>query len=154
MVNVDEEFYFKLDAGALLLSPAGETPGPPCDARPEELDVALAVDRFETATGLEVPHVTHRWAGLRTFAPDKTFVAGFDPRAEGFFWLAGQGGYGVQTPPGMAQLAASLITGASLQGQTGMAESLIAQLAPDRFLIPVPGHLPAGCRIEPSYFDK
>ena len=134
MVNVEEEFYFKPDAGALLLSPADETPSPPCDAQPEELDVALAVDRFETATGLEVPRVTHRWAGLRTFAPDKTFVVGFDPRTEGFFWLAGQGGYGVQTSPGMAQLTTSLITGSSPRKLAGMEVSLIEQLAPDRLL--------------------
>ena len=134
MVNVEEEFYFKPDAGALLLSPADETPSPPCDARPEELDVALAVDRFETATGLEVSRVTHRWAGLRTFAPDKTFVVGFDPRTEGFFWLAGQGGYGVQTSPGMAQLAAALITGASPQEQAGIGDDLVGQLAPGRLL--------------------
>ena len=134
MVNVAEEFYFKPDAGALLLSPADETPSPPCDARPEELDVALAVDRFETATGLEVSRVTHRWAGLRTFAPDKTFVVGFDPRTEGFFWLAGQGGYGVQTSPGMAKLAAALVTGASPLEQAGSGDDLVRQLAPDRLL--------------------
>ena len=134
MVNVEEEFYFKPDAGALLLSPADETPSPPCDARPEELDVALAVDRFETATGLEVSRVTHRWAGLRTFAPDKTFVVGFDPRTEGFFWLAGQGGYGVQTSPGMAQLATALITGSSPLEQAGVEDDLVRQLAPGRLL--------------------
>ena len=134
MVNVEEEFYFKPYAGALLLSPADETPSPPCDARPEQLDVALAVDRFETATGLEVPRVTHRWAGLRTFAPDKTFVVGFDPRSEGFFWLAGQGGYGVQTSPGMARLASALITGSSAEARAGIGESLLRQMAPERLL--------------------
>ena len=134
MVNVEEEFYFKPDAGALLLSPADETPSAPCDAQPEELDVALAVDRFETATGLEVSRVTHRWAGLRTFAPDKTFVAGFDPRTEGFFWLAGQGGYGVQTSPGMARLAAALVAGASPEEQAGVGADLAGQLAPGRLL--------------------
>ena len=134
MVNVEEEFYFKPDAGALLLSPADETPSPPCDAQPEELDVAQAVDRFETATGLEVSRVNHRWAGLRTFAPDKTFVVGFDPRTEGFFWLAGQGGYGVQTSPGMARLAASLITGSSPLEQAGIGENLVNQLSPARLL--------------------
>ena len=134
MVNVEEEFYFKPDAGALLLSPADETPSPPCDARPEELDVALAVDRFETATGINVSRVTHRWAGLRTFAPDKTFVVGFDPRSEGFFWLAGQGGYGVQTAPGMARLTAAMITGASAREDTGREADLANQLAPGRLL--------------------
>ena len=137
MVNVEEEFYFKPDAGALLLSPADETPSPPCDAQPEELDVALAVDRFETATGLEVSRITHRWAGLRTFTPDKTFVVGFDPGTEGFFWLAGQGGYGVQTSPGMAQLASALITGSSPLEQAGVGDDLVKQLAPARLLGPV-----------------
>lgn len=139
MVNVEEEFYFKPDASALLLSPADETPSPPCDAQPEELDVALAVDRFETATGLEVSRVTHRWAGLRTFAPDKTFVVGFDPRTEGFFWLAGQGGYGVQTSPGMAKLAAALITETLPLEQADIRENLINRLAPDRLLDGEPG---------------
>lgn len=110
-VDVEEAFYFKPDAGQLLLSPADETPSAPCDAQAEEYDVALAVDRFEAATTLQVERVSHRWAGLRTFAPDKSFVVGFDPRAEGFFWLAGQGGYGVQSAPGLSALAAALLTG-------------------------------------------
>ena len=134
MVNVEEEFYFKHDAGALLLSPVDETPSPPCDVRPEELDVAQAVDRFETATGINVSRVTHRWAGLWTFAPDKTFIVGFDPRTEGFFWLAGQGGYGVQTAPGLAKLTASMITGASPREYTGREADLVNQLAPSRLL--------------------
>lgn len=113
VIDVEEEFYFKPDAGQLLLSPANEDPSEPCDCRPEELEIAIAVDRFETATGIEVQKINHSWAGLRTFAPDKTFVAGFDPRCEGFFWLAAQGGYGVQSAPGMAQLACSLVTGVS-----------------------------------------
>ena len=92
------------------------------------------MDRFETATGLEVSRVTHRWAGLRTFAPDQTFVVGFDPRTEGFFWLAGQGGYGVQTAPGMARLATALITSSSLQEEMGIKADLVEQLAPDRLL--------------------
>ena len=96
--------------------------------------MALAVDRFETATGINVSRVTHRWAGLRTFAPDKTFVVGFDPRSEGFFWLAGQGGYGVQTAPGMARLTASMITGASPREDTGREADLVNQLAPGRLL--------------------
>lgn len=110
-IDIDEQFYFKPDAGQLLISPADETPSAACDAQAEELDVAMAVDRFEIATGLEVKRVNHRWAGLRTFAEDKTFIAGYDPRTEGFFWLAGQGGYGVQSAPGMAQLGSSLVNG-------------------------------------------
>ena len=99
VIDIEEEFYFKPDAGLVLGSPADETPSPPCDAQPEEIDVALAIDRIERATTMKITRVEHKWAGLRTFAPDKSPVAGFDPDAEGFFWLAGQGGYGIISPP-------------------------------------------------------
>lgn len=111
VIDIDENFYFKPDAGKLLLSPADEQPVPPCDAQPEELDVAIAVDRVEQATTLQVRRVEHRWAGLRSFAPDRLPVVGFDPEASGFFWLAGQGGYGVQTAPALSRLAAALVAG-------------------------------------------
>jgi len=114
VVDVDEKFYFKPDAGLLLISPADENPANPCDAQPDELDIAIALDRFQTATSMVVKRVKHSWAGLRTFAADRNFVVGLDPRLEGFFWLAGQGGYGVQTAPGVAKLAATLITKNSL----------------------------------------
>ena len=109
VIDVDEEFYFKPDSGRLLLSPANEDPETPCDTVPDELDVALAVDRFERATRMSVSRVTHRWAGLRTFAPDRTPVVGYDPQVDGFFWLAGQGGYGLQTAPALSRLAAALL---------------------------------------------
>ena len=109
VIDVDEEFYFKPDSGRLLLSPANEDPETPCDTVPDELDVALAVDRFERATRMSVSRVTHRWAGLRTFAPDRTPVVGYDPQVKGFFWLAGQGGYGLQTAPALSRLAAALL---------------------------------------------
>jgi D-arginine dehydrogenase len=111
VMDVDEQFYFKPDAGKLLVSPADETPSRPCDAQPEDLDVAIAVDRFEQATTASVSRVTHSWAGLRTFVADRTPVAGFEPAREGFFWLAGQGGYGIQTAPGLSRLAAALARG-------------------------------------------
>lgn len=114
VVDAEEEFYFKPDAGRLLLSPADETPCPPCDAQPEEIDIAIAVDRVEKATSLEVRHIAHKWAGLRTFAADKTLIAGFEPEAKGFFWIAGQGGYGIQTSPSMGRIAAALIAGGDL----------------------------------------
>ncbi len=110
VIDAAESFYFKPDAGRLLLSPADETPSPPCDAQADELDIAIAIDRVETATVLEVRRVRHRWAGLRTFAPDRAPVIGFDPQAEGFFWVAALGGYGIQTAPAVARLAAGLIT--------------------------------------------
>jgi D-arginine dehydrogenase len=109
VIDADEEFYFKPDAGLLLLSPADETPMAPCDVQPDEWDVAMAVDRVETATTLKVTRVKHRWAGLRSFVADRTPVAGYDPDAPGFFWLAGQGGYGIQTAPALSRTAAALV---------------------------------------------
>lgn len=109
--DIAETFYFRPEGTGLLLSPADETPVAPCDARPEMEDVALALDRVNEATTLGLRHVRTSWAGLRTFAPDRNPVVGFDPAHAGFFWLAGQGGYGMQTAPAMAALAASLIRG-------------------------------------------
>ncbi len=129
--DIDEQFYFRPEAGKLFCSPADETPSEPCDAQPEELDIAIAVDRVQRALPLEVRRVEHSWAGLRTFAPDKTPVVGFDPRAEGFFWLAGQGGYGIQTAPAMARLASRLARLAS--APAGLAHR-VAALAPDRLV--------------------
>lgn len=108
-IGADESWYVKPDAGRVLASPADETPSPACDCQPEELDIAITVDRIERATTLTVRRIVSKWAGLRVFAPDKTLIAGFDPAAEGFFWLAGQGGYGIQTSPAMGRIAAGLI---------------------------------------------
>ena len=128
VIDVDETVYFKPDAGRLLISPADETDTEPGDAQPDDLDVAIAVDRLERTTTLAVRRVAHRWAGLRTFAPDRTPVCGFDPRADGFFWLAGQGGYGIQTAPALARLAARLV----LRADGELAE-LETAIAPDRY---------------------
>ncbi len=111
---IDESFYLKPDAGRLLASPADETPMAPCDVQPDELDIALTVDRLEQASRFTVRRLAHRWAGLRSFVADKVPVVGFDDRAEGFFWLAGQGGYGIQTAPAMGRTAAALATGGGL----------------------------------------
>ena len=97
------------DAGALLVSPADETPSEPCDAWPDDMDVAVAVDRLQNATTLEVERVRRSWAGLRSFVADRTPVVGYAADVPGFFWLAGQGGYGIQTSPAMARLAAALV---------------------------------------------
>ena len=128
----DESLYFKPDAGRLLVSPADATPSAPCDAQPEEIDIAIAADRFMTVTTLEVRHIPHRWAGLRTFAPDGDPVAGFDPRAEGFFWLAGQGGYGIKTAEPLGRCAAALIVDGALPASFENAGITAAGLAPDR----------------------
>ena len=131
--DLAETFYFKPDAGRLLVSPADETPVPPCDAQPEELDVAIAVDRLMRATTIEVSRVERKWAGLRSFVADKTTVCGFDPLADGFFWLAGQGGYGIQTAEAMARCAGSLIERGTLPAEIA-AKGLAAEvLSPARF---------------------
>jgi D-arginine dehydrogenase len=105
-------FYFKPEAGGRLwLSPHDETACAPCDCAPEELDVAAAIDRLERATDWRVERVERSWAGLRSFAPDRLPVYGFDPAAPGFFWCAGQGGFGIQTAPAAARLGADLLLG-------------------------------------------
>lgn len=111
LVDVEETFYLKPDAGALLLSPADETLTPPCDAQADDLEIAIAVARLEEATTLNVERVTHRWAGLRCFVPDRTPVIGFDPLEPGFFWVAALGGYGIQTAPAVSRLGAMLALG-------------------------------------------
>jgi D-arginine dehydrogenase len=114
VLDIKEQFYFKPDAGLLLLSPADETPVAPGDVQPDEWDIAVAIDRVCSVTTLDVRHVKHKWAGLRNFVADRTPVVGFDADVPGFFWLAAQGGYGVQTAPAMARLAASLVRGDGL----------------------------------------
>ncbi|MBP9714857.1 MAG: FAD-binding oxidoreductase, partial [Sterolibacterium sp.] len=111
VIDALESFYFKPDAGVLLLSPANEDSVTPQDVQPEELDIAIAVDRIEAATTLRIRQVRRKWAGLRSFVADKTPVVGFAPDAPGFFWLAGQGGYGIQTAPAMGRLTAALVQG-------------------------------------------
>lgn len=115
-IDIDEQFYFKPDAGRLLISPGDETPSPPGDAMPEDLDLALAVDRIEAATTLDIRRMHSRWAGLRSFVADRSPVAGFAPDAPGFFWLAGQGGYGIQTAPALSRFAAAQLLGRALPG--------------------------------------
>jgi D-arginine dehydrogenase len=111
--TVADELYFAPESGRLFASPMDETPTEPCDAQPDEYDVALAAHRIEERTTLKVQRIHSRWAGLRTFAPDRHLVVGFDPQAEGFFWLAGQGGFGLQTSPIVARIAEALIAGSS-----------------------------------------
>ena len=106
-----EQFYFKPESGRVLASPADETPVEPQDVQPEEIDIALVVDRVEQASTLKVERIVRRWAGLRSFVKDKNPVVGFAPDAQGFFWLAGQGGYGIQTSYAMGLTAAALATG-------------------------------------------
>jgi D-arginine dehydrogenase len=112
--EIDEVWYFKPEAGRLLVSPADATPSEPCNAQPEELDIAYAMHYLEEATTLKVPAIASKWAGLRTFAPDRLPVVGFDQNQTNFFWLAGQGGYGIQSSPALGQYAADLLTSINL----------------------------------------
>jgi D-arginine dehydrogenase len=111
VLDLEGNFYFKPENGRLWLSPHDETPTPACDAAPEELDVALAIDRFEKVVDWKVEAVERKWAGLRSFAPDRLPVYGFDTSCENFFWFAGQGGFGIQTAPAAAHLASQLLLG-------------------------------------------
>lgn len=127
VLDLAERFYFKPQSGRLWLSPHDETPSPPCDAAPEELDVAAAVARLEQVVDWRVERIEHRWAGLRSFAPDRLPVYGFAPRNHRFFWFAGQGGFGIQTAPAAAALAATLL----VPGRTSPVDP--ARYTPDRF---------------------
>ena len=110
-MSVDESFYVKPDAGMLLGSPANADPVEPQDVQPEELDIAIGIDRIEHFTTLDIRRPTRTWAGLRSFVADGGLVGGFDPRADGFFWVAAQGGYGVQTSAAMGEACAALARG-------------------------------------------
>jgi D-arginine dehydrogenase len=119
--GVDEGWYFKPDALALLGSPANADPVAPHDVRPEELDIATGIARIEAMTSLQIRRPTHTWAGLRSFVPDGDLVAGFEPTAPGFFWLAAQGGYGIQTAPAMGELCAATIRGDTIPAAIAVA---------------------------------
>lgn len=108
-IDIDEQFYLKPDAGRLLISPADETASAPCDAQPEEMDIAICVDRIETAFDLSVRRIENKWAGLRSFVPDGAPVADYSQQVENFFWLVGQGGYGIQTAPALSEYASAKI---------------------------------------------
>lgn len=114
VADVDERWYFKPDAGQLLGSPANADPVPPHDVVPEELDIATGIAAIEAHTTLTIRRPARTWAGLRCFAPDGELVIGWDPERTAFFWLAGQGGYGIQSAAGAAQLAVALWLGAAL----------------------------------------
>jgi D-arginine dehydrogenase len=111
VTDVEDAFYFKPEAGQLLLSPADATPFVPCDVRPDAVDVALAIDRVQAATTMVIKSVRRTWAGLRSAVPDDTPVVGESPGTAGFFWAAALSGYGIQTAPAIGRLAAALVTG-------------------------------------------
>jgi D-arginine dehydrogenase len=129
--SVAGDFYMLPEAGRILVSPVDEVADTACDAQPEDYDLALAADRLEHYTSLAVSRIAHRWAGLRTFTADRVPTCGFAPDAPGFFWLAGQGGYGLQTAPAMAEAVEALITG----GAWPLAEVRPEQILPERLII-------------------
>jgi D-arginine dehydrogenase len=131
--EIDEVWYFKPDAGRLMVSPADATLSEPCDAQPEDLDVAYAVHYLEEATTLEVRTVAHKWAGLRTFAPDRLPVVGFDNDQPAFFWLAGQGGYGIQSSPALGDYAAAQIRKENVSDNLKKSGLTGAEFQPQRF---------------------
>ncbi|MFL0357370.1 NAD(P)/FAD-dependent oxidoreductase [Erythrobacter sp. GH1-10] len=118
VLDINGAFYFKSDNGRLWLSPHDEIPTEPCDAAPEEIDVARVIDRFQKVTDWHIEAVERRWAGLRSFAPDRLPVYGPDPVVEGFYWFAGQGGFGIQTSPAAARLGAQIMLGQSADALT------------------------------------
>jgi D-arginine dehydrogenase len=122
--TIPDELYFAPESGRLFASPMDEVPSDPCDTQPDEYEVALAAHRMEERTTVKVARIHSRWAGLRTFTPDKHPAVGFDPAVEGFFWLAGQGGFGLQTSPAMASIVASLIADQSWPVPDVTAEAL------------------------------
>jgi D-arginine dehydrogenase len=132
--DVEEQFYLKPDAGMLLLSPCDETLTDPCDAQADELDIAIAVDRVERATTLEVKRIAHKWAGLRSFVKDRSPVVGYDPYRPRFFWLAALGGYGIQTAPALSRLAASLVLGTRVDLHSLPDGVEVAALSPTRLM--------------------
>lgn len=132
--DVAETWYFKPEAGRIMVSPVDKTPSPACDCQPEELDVAVAVDRIERATSLRVRRIHGRWAGLRSFARDEQPVIGADPDAPGFFWIAGQGGNGVMAAPAAARLLAALATVGAVPEDLARIGIREAEIAPARLV--------------------
>jgi D-arginine dehydrogenase len=132
VVGMDESYYFKPDAGQLLGSPANADPTVPHDVVPEELDIAMGIHQIESVTKLSIRRPTSTWAGLRSFVPDGEMVIGLDAVCPGFFWLAAQGGYGIQTAAGASALADALLRGAALPAELVQQGVNAAGLSPAR----------------------
>jgi D-arginine dehydrogenase len=132
---IGESAYIKPDAGRLMASPGDESPVAPQDARPDEMDLAVLVDWLQRNTTLSVNRIAHSWAGLRCFVADGDPVVGFDSHLPDFFWLAGQGGYGIMMAPALARAAAGLITDNALLDDLVQRELGIDDLSPARCLL-------------------
>lgn len=133
-LDVTESFYIKPDAGMLLGSPVNADPVAPHDVQAEELDIAIAIDNIERLTTLQIRRPTHVWAGLRSFVPDGEMVGGFDPQLPGFFWAAGQGGYGIQSAPGAGRYYASVLLGEAPAPELASFGFDPARISPARFI--------------------
>jgi len=133
VMDIAGRYYCEPESGGLLISPADETALDPCDVQPDELDVALALERVRDATGLPLRAIRRAWAGLRTFTPDRAPALGADPAAPGFWWLAGQGGAGIKTAPAMAQLLTRLLDGSPFPSTAAALGVTEAALSPARF---------------------
>lgn len=133
IIDFDEDFYFKPEGAGYLISPADETPTVACDSQPDMEDIAIAVDHFERATGSSVTKLESKWAGLRTFAPDRAPVIGFEPDEDGFFWNVGQGGYGIQTSPAWSRYVAFLLLGKGMPEDLKQAGAKASWYDPARF---------------------
>ena len=132
VTSVDEDFYFKPDAGLLLGSPANADPVPPHDVQAEDLDIALAIDRIERVTTMRIERPLRPWAGLRSFVADGGLVGGFDSGTRGFFWMAALGGYGIQTCAAMGEACAYLALGRTLPTHLSDAGLSAAMLGVER----------------------
>ncbi|ALR13656.1 FAD-dependent oxidoreductase [Mycobacteroides saopaulense] len=137
-LDAADDFYFKPDGAQFLCSPADETPQPPGDPRPDELEMARAIGMINEATTLGIRNVNSAWAGLRSFTADRTPVVGEDPDLEGFFWYAAQGGYGIQMAPALARAGAALATGGPMPSDLAARGLAAAMLAPDRQALRTP----------------
>jgi D-arginine dehydrogenase len=133
MIDTSEAFYFKPEGGRILISPCDETPSEPCDAWPEDLTIAECVERLQQRADIPVRRILRAWAGLRSFVADRTPVIGFEPGGEDFFWLAGQGGYGMQTGPAAGRTAAALALGEDLPLDVRELGLRAEHLSPERF---------------------
>lgn len=135
MIEAEESFYFKPQSGRILVSPCDETPSEPCDAWADDMTIAECVERLQQAADIPVRRVVHSWAGLRSFVPDRGLVIGWDPKVEGLFWVAGQGGYGMQTAPAAGMTAAALALGRDLPSVVAATGLTADRLSPARLRV-------------------
>lgn len=131
--DIEEKLYFKLENGIVLASPMDEVETPASDVTPDYMDIAMAADRLQQMTTLEISHIRHKWAGLRTFAPDRELVIGESKQAPGFFWLAGQGGIGIMTAPAAAEVLTGLVLNRELPTRYKELGCKAELLSPERF---------------------